>query len=121
MGVAEGIAPGWSEPIMIANISTTDGGASLIQNSSGWYWLVFKSPLLPAYEEIWIINSSDGINWSEPVNITKNASRDNDPFLIRASDGKYWVAWSSNRDGDYEIYVTNSSDGINWNEILQTG
>jgi hypothetical protein len=40
--------------------------------------------------------------------------KDEDPSVLRAQDGTLFVAWFSERDGNPEIYVTSTSNGIDW-------
>ena len=54
--------------------------------------------------EIYVI-SSDG---SGPINLTRNSCADDEPDW--SPDGSK-IAWSSNRDGDYEIYVMSAEGG----------
>jgi outer membrane protein assembly factor BamB len=36
---------------------------------------------------------------------------DRDPSIIQTSDGAIWIAWCSDVDGDYDIYLTKSDNG----------
>lgn len=47
--------------------------------------------------------------------------QDEDPSLLRASDGQLLVAWYSNRNGagSKEIFLSRSPDGQGWSEPLQ--
>jgi hypothetical protein len=40
--------------------------------------------------------------------------KDEDPSLLATADGVFHVAWMSNRDGDDELYLTQSHDGASW-------
>jgi hypothetical protein len=41
-------------------------------------------------------------------------TKDEDPGLLRARDGSYFLAWLSDRDGNDEIYVMRSLDARTW-------
>ncbi|MBA7468865.1 hypothetical protein ES707_04121 [subsurface metagenome] len=50
-------------------------------------------------------------------NITKirdNTTDQCNPAIAVDSDDKLYVAWQDNRNGNWDIYVSTSSDGINW-------
>ena len=41
-------------------------------------------------------------------------TKDEDPSVIRAHDGRLFVAWFSDRGGNPDIYVTSTRDGSDW-------
>jgi hypothetical protein len=105
----------WNSPIRVSTDAGTDWSPSIIQNSSDGKYLIAYSSQRSGNYEIWIRNSSDGVGWSAaPIQVTNNASLDYYPSLLRDSAGKYWIAWSSTRTGNYDIWITNSSDTFNW-------
>ena len=107
----------WSEPIQITINNSNDWAPHLIQDSSDIYWIVFSSDR-SGNNEIWYVTSSDGKNWSNPIQFTTDISEDNNPSLIQDSEGTYWIVWHSNRDGKYDIYYSNSNDGITWSPFI---
>ena len=44
---------------------------------------------------------------------------DEDPTLIRSHDGRYVLCWFSNRNGNDNLYIRNSADGLSWNPPIQ--
>jgi hypothetical protein len=124
VGVAEAIAPGWSEPINIAPHPYFDTNPSLFQDQNGVYWVVWRSTRAgDPYADICISNSSDGFSWSLPTMVvTCDASTGgcDMPSLIQASDGIYWLAYTTYPNSTYksDIWIKNSSDGINWNASI---
>ncbi len=54
-----------------------------------------------------------------PVNVTDHPAWDVQPSLIQDSDGTYWIAFQSNRSGNFDIWITSSSDGVNWCTPIQ--
>lgn len=57
--------------------------------------------------------------WQWSIDERMDCSRaaiDEDPSIIRDSDGTIWIAWSSNKDGNFDIFLANSANGgLNWN------
>jgi len=45
---------------------------------------------------------------------TGSPTKDEDPSVIRTSDGRMLVAWFSDRGGNSDIYVTSTSNGRSW-------
>lgn len=44
---------------------------------------------------------------------------DEDPSLIKSRDGRYFVCWFSNRNGDDNLFITYSWDGTQWSQPLR--
>src|SRR5262245_44130380 len=53
---------------------------------------------------------------SDPQVLTPptQGTHDEDPCLVRAHDGSFYLAWLSDRDGKDDIYVMRSPDGRGW-------
>ncbi len=45
---------------------------------------------------------------------TGSPTKDEDPSVIRARDGKLVVAWFSEQSGNAEIHITRTADGVDW-------
>jgi len=54
-----------------------------------------------------------------PVNVTNHPAWDVYPSLIQDSDGTYWIAFQSDRSGNFDIWITSSNNGINWSTPVQ--
>jgi len=63
------------------------------------------------------------IQLSAPVRISDNNGDDEDPSVMLARDGRFYVAWSSKRQDGVNIYIKSSADGQNWSaeERVTTG
>ena len=59
------------------------------------------------------------LTFSEPTQLTFGEGHDEDPSLIFAQDGHYYMAWFSDRSGDGDIWMIESRDGINWSQPWQ--
>ncbi|MDF1533929.1 MAG: sialidase family protein [Methanosarcinaceae archaeon] len=107
----------WSEPQSILEQANRP---SIIQDSDGVYWIGFSS--LEEYANIWIMNSTDGINWGNYVQVTSNNQTEYAPNLIQDSNGEYWLLYNALTDiynvfeFNYELMLTHSPDGISWSE-----
>ncbi|MEE8403551.1 MAG: hypothetical protein V3R93_07330, partial [Candidatus Hydrothermarchaeaceae archaeon] len=88
---------------------------SLIQDSSGTYWLAFSNGSLDG--DIVIQNSSDGINWNTLISAVVGTYDDYWPSLMRDSNGTFWIVFESSLDRggtNNDIYYVTSEDGVNW-------
>ncbi len=108
----------WTVIGQLTDYGGYDGGHSLMIDNSGTFWLAFASGRSGNYD-IWIQTSANGIIWNSPIQVTTNESADLFCSMIQDSAGTYWMAWHSDRSGTYQIWMSNSMDGVNWNEPLQ--
>src|SRR5215510_661244 len=51
---------------------------------------------------------------SAPVRISDDNGDDEDPSVMLARDGRFYVAWSSKRQTGVNIYIKSSEDGRTW-------
>lgn len=102
----------WSDDIPLTNNTNEDMGPSIIQLENGTIFLVWESDKT-GNPEIFYKTTLDGASWSDEKQITTNSAFDHGPSVIQTMDGRIWVAWSSNRFGDNEIFYK-TYDGISW-------
>ncbi len=109
-----------------------DWGIDMIEfNNKLWaVWITNNTDNFGEYSspigDIIITNSSDGIIWSEPVDLTSGDDwyiTDLAPTLAVFNNSLY-VAWVSNNskfseedDNDYDIVYRNTTDGLTWNDL----
>jgi hypothetical protein len=107
----------WSSAHQVTSNSSYEIYPSMIQDSNGIFWLAFSSNWYGDYT-IWITNSTDGFSWITPHRILTHRYSNIEPSLLQASDGTYWIAWThlNSTTHDYDIRVTASLDGINWDD-----
>lgn len=75
---------------------------------------ILNHTLLPILLVSLTITSSQGLKWqSSLIPLTPDFGFDYAPDITRTSDGKLWLAWSSDRQGSFNIFVK-SYDGIRW-------
>lgn len=109
----------WSEPIEVTK-DAMDSFPLMIQDRNGLYWLAFTRLVgRPNKFDIFLMSSTDGTTWSEPRQITSAPSNNNYIDFIQDSKGTYWIAFTSERSGNEDIYITGSRDGANWSEPIQ--
>lgn len=103
----------WSDNTPLEPASSSDDqNPFIIQTLDGTIWIAWQTHRTGDYE-IFYKTSSDGTSWSDAHNVTSNPSSDKSPSLTQTSDGTVWVAWSSDRTGQYEIF-SKTYDGAVW-------
>ena len=109
-----------SENCLTANIAW-DVNPSIIQAMDDSIWVVWVSDREAGQNDLYYTTSSNGgLNWSPDTQLTTNSSSDQAPSIMQAADGTIWVAWSSYRTSDYEIWYKTSSDGgLKWSNATQ--
>ncbi len=50
---------------------------------------------------------------------TGSPTKDEDPSVVRARDGRLFVAWFSDRGGNADIYITSTRNGREWSEPVR--
>jgi len=55
------------------------------------------------------------VEWSADIRLTLDDDADSSPSITQAIDGKIWVAWSSSRTGNSEIFYK-VYDGSSWSD-----
>ncbi len=99
----------WNTDIRLTNNVAISDTPCIVSNSSAVH-VVWQDAL-----EIYYIKSTDGgLSWGAGTRLTNNSSVSVLPSLA-VSGSALHIAWQENRDGNYEIYYKNSSNGgINW-------
>jgi PKD repeat protein len=84
----------------------------------GSLWTVWESG--PAGErEIYVAKHEGQTTFAgAPVRLTNLAGDRCDPVVAIGADDVVYVAWQDNRRGNWDIYVSRSSDGITWQNAL---
>ncbi len=108
----------WSTPYQITDDNYNEGDATIEQDSSGTYYITYeaKMPSDPS-TEIYIINSTDLIHWSQPFRITSNSYPDYDPDILVYND-TFFLTWAPAVSPTQEIYYSKSDnpyDLSQWN------
>jgi len=87
----------------------------MTQAQDGRIWIVWHSFTFDTNLDILykVYNGSSTFPWSPTKKLTTDLGYDKTPSITTTADGKIWVVWSSNRDGNYEIYHK-IYDGFSW-------
>lgn len=88
---------------------------TLFQDYRETYWIIFEN------QDLYAIHSTDCVNWSRPINITKENISGNRRYPVAFQDkrGIYRVVWGEvgfDNSGESHHYISMamSEDGINW-------
>jgi hypothetical protein len=78
-------------------------------DNSGNIWAAWHAGVVDS-RDIYIGKLEDGaVNFDSSVQLTSDAAECN-PVTATGSDGKLYVAWQDNRNGNWDIYVSTSND-----------
>lgn len=105
----------WSNATRITSNSLADVQPNIIYSSDGNLIAIFQEHDGNDYE-LFISNSTNGIDWSTPYAISDNSYGEGDATIEQTSGGTYYVIYEAAipPDSDYECYLINSSDLITW-------
>jgi len=112
----------WSPDTRLTTNSTQDAQPSITQDTGGTIWVVWTrdTGVSGKYDLFYKTSSDYGLNWSNETRLTTDPSWDLSPSITQTSDGSIWVAWSSFRTGDYDLFYKTSSDyGLTWTPDTQ--
>ena len=91
----------------------------------GILWMVVASSVLACRSVgAWAQEGSTSGEKLKPTEFTMlplgtESGEDDDPALVRASDGSYHLAWLSNRTGNAELFAARSADGLSWGKPVR--
>jgi hypothetical protein len=92
---------------------------SMIIDDEGRFWIAYASNRDFSWVDIYIESSPDGRTWTLEARITEDTAYDVHPCLIQDQAGVYWLVWQSDVGGDYQILISSSTDGSNWEVPIQ--
>ena len=109
----------WSNRFQLTNNTNDDLSPSIVQLTNGTIMIVYGSEQgIPVTDsDIFYNATSDGTSWIYG-NITADPGLDKGPSIMQAEDERIWVAWASDRTGDYEIFCK-TYDGFSWSNATQ--
>ena len=106
----------FNESIRIFDDSSLSSGPRISVDSAGnidvvWTNIVYN-PGAPAKTQIYFSRSiNDGLNWSQPVNISNPLEFSGSPAFALDSSGNINVVWNDRTPGNLDIYFNRSTDG----------
>jgi hypothetical protein len=104
----------WSNDTLLSNNDFDDLCPSIHQLENGTIFLTWQS-LESGNQDIYYKTTLDGAVWSNTTQLTTYSGHDRAPSVTQTSDGEIWVAWSTNRTGDNEIFYK-TYDGTLWSD-----
>lgn len=70
------------------------------------------------HEIYYRLSNDNGTTWSGDIRLTDNSTADLSPVALQASNGTIWVAWGSNRNGNFDIFYK-TYNGSSWSQDRQ--
>ena len=107
----------WLNDTLLSNNDFDDLCPSIYQLENGTIFLAWQS-LGSGNQDIYYMTTVDGTIWSNTTQLTTYSGHDRAPSVTQTSDGKIWVAWSTNRTGDNEIFYK-TYDGTSWSDDMR--
>jgi uncharacterized repeat protein (TIGR02543 family) len=90
------------------------GSAVTVRDSNGDIWSAWQAGATGS-RDIYIGKLAAGAaNFSNGIKVKDNSTDQCNPAMAIGSGDKLYVAWQDNRRANWDIYVSTSSDGINW-------
>jgi len=109
-----GCAVEWSPDMRLTWDDNNDWMPSIAQASDGKIWVVWHSYRTGNADIFYKVYDPSQVHpWSSDKRLTTDPNTDIQPSIMRAKDGKLWVVWSTNRNGNYDIFYK-VYDGVSW-------
>jgi|GEM_PF-2604919 len=109
----------WSPPVPISNAGDRALKAGIIPDKQGNLYCVWQERETSGQDYAIYFSKYDGVNWSDPVNLTGNGVENEEASIMTDSNDKIFVAWNDDGEKDTTNYVyciTSSDGGQNWSE-----
>lgn len=105
----------WSPFVRLTTNSSIDEMPSVTQTCDGMLWVVWASQRTGNSEIFYKTSSNNGLSWFDAVQLTNYTGLDANPSITQNVDGKIWVVWHRNVEGNFDIFYKTSSDyGLSW-------
>jgi len=90
-----------------------------VRDSGGNIWTAWHTGTTGS-RDIYIGKLAAGAdNFGNSIIIRDNSTDQCNPAIAVDSDNKLYVAWQDNRNGNWDIYISTSSDGANWSAEIR--
>ncbi len=90
------------------------GGVVTAADAEGNIWIVWHAGL-DDERDIYISKLTAGTEYfGDSIRVTRNEYDQCNPALAVGADGSLYVVWQDNRRGNWDIYASVSSDGVEW-------
>ena len=104
---------GWEQPTILTEDIHIDGHPSLSHAKDGKVWLAWSKYLWDESNTEIYYKTYDGNSWTSEARLTNDPSQDNSPTVLNLANGTVVIVWSSNRSGNFDIYLARIDDGAN--------
>lgn len=96
----------WSSPALISSGPQYDLEPSITTDKDGKVWIVWKSwrPDSSQVSSEIMASYFDGSFWQTPMRVTTDTVDNCDPSIAADQSGRVWIAWTSNKESDWNIY-----------------
>ncbi|MEO0252531.1 MAG: hypothetical protein ABIM13_00460 [candidate division WOR-3 bacterium] len=107
----------WYPTFAVTIDSANDYQPVLAVDSSGFAWCAWTSERYQNNKNIYVkkYNPITG-SWENLRRITSNPAQDYDPTIAVTGDGNIWIAWTTFRNGNPDIYESHF-DGTTWSPV----
>lgn len=104
----------WQSMFAVTVGSANDFKPAMATDSTGTAWTAWTSERWENNRNIYVKNYNDGTgHWENIRRITGNPAQDQDPAIAVDGDGNVWIAWTTWRNGNPDIYESHY-DGVSW-------
>jgi hypothetical protein len=94
--------------------SIHSGGPTTCSDSEGNIWVAWHSGAT-GNKDIYVNKLAAGArDFGDSIKLTNSTADQRNPAIAIGSDDKLYVAWQDSRNGNWDIYVSTSTDGVNW-------
>ncbi len=108
----------YSRPHQITEDPNQDRHSSTINDEGGVFWSAWTSKRDGDWD-IYVKSSINGVDWADIIKITNNSFSDTEPSMIQLANRTYVIAYASDVQGSYDIYVQYSRWGGYWSEPVR--
>jgi hypothetical protein len=102
----------WSRGISFTDNTINDLHPAITQLYNGTIMILWQNAF-SGNDDIWYKATTDGINWSNATQLTNHPSKDTAPAVAQMKDGKIWLTWCSDRNGNSDIFYK-VYNGASW-------
>lgn len=98
----------------VSSDNLNKSSAVTVRDSNGDIWSAWQAGATGSRDIYISILAAGAANFSNGIKVKNNSTDQCNPAMAVGSDDKLYVAWQDSRRGNWDIYVSTSSDGINW-------
>ncbi len=112
----------WETPAPLVTTSTYDTFPRITKGLDDSLWVLYSHSVTASTSGDWdlyVLNSTDGVNWSSPRQITDETFQERWGDILVASDGSVHVSYQKYQSGTFWVFETHSDDGIIWSEGVE--